>query len=478
MKKTAYILILIFIASAVALFSFSSCKNDPAPVPTEAPEPGSVPKIPNDTTPLSKLGGDAITAFDDLFEGLGRFFTDYTDKYEDSLDSFEDGEISLSSPLSITAPDGDGSFRDNDFSYSDFKAEIKPVDVDPTEEVDDEFFLIVSAKVSSEALELDEQIVRMEYNLMEDDDYYFYYGSNAIPEFSVINHDHEINKYYYYPEGSKTCLNNSSDQYYPENPDEESLAAKLDEVKELSDYFMFIGYKAMSQATVNLSGLSASIELDESNILTIETDGKIQLSGKYLSDEEINTNNNITFFYDPVDDLFSSFSATASDLTLTATLSTSAVVDTKTLSETLSATITIEGLKLSTVYETDDEDESTTVSFKKLSLSLSNADKSIKLSFEASDFSMSCLDSYDGLLVKASAMLGFGVKIDDSSVGLVMDFEMKTGIATGIPYMEFTPKALVINGSYYEPDEIKNEMIDYVDVLSAFLVTRLHHSID
>ena len=54
-KKTVSILLITIISIAVTLFSFTSCNNEPKLEPTASPEPGYVPEVPNNATPLSEI---------------------------------------------------------------------------------------------------------------------------------------------------------------------------------------------------------------------------------------------------------------------------------------------------------------------------------------------------------------------------------------------------------------------------------------
>ena len=81
MRKTVSVLLLIFLILAVALFSFTSCKNEPELKPTEAPEPGEIPSIPNNLTTINSLSEEQTKALSTLFGDVGRFFVDYSDTY-------------------------------------------------------------------------------------------------------------------------------------------------------------------------------------------------------------------------------------------------------------------------------------------------------------------------------------------------------------------------------------------------------------
>ena len=81
MRKTVSVLLLIFLTVAVALFSFTSCKNEPELKPTEAPEPGEIPSIPNNLTTINSLSEEQTKVLNALFSDVGRFFSDYLDTY-------------------------------------------------------------------------------------------------------------------------------------------------------------------------------------------------------------------------------------------------------------------------------------------------------------------------------------------------------------------------------------------------------------
>ena len=464
-KKTVSILLIIVVSIAITLFSFTSCKNEPKLEPTAAPEPGYVPEVPNNVTPLSKIGEDDLEAINTLGEGLGRFFADYTTtstgtgtksgKYKTSLESILEAKLTLSKPISISAPDGEGSFRDKAFTYSDLTGEIDYVPVNPNTPDDKSFFLFVEGKVTSEVFGEGEHTVKLKYDLMETDPYYFYLDGSETPVFSVDWFDHGVNRYYYYPDGN----------------DYLSEGDRLTEVKKKTDLLMFIGYKALAEATVEIEDLQAEMKVDNDNILAAGITGLIQLSGEPL--EKIDEDD-IDFLDDPVVDLFKSFTATAPDLTVTATLSTKAGNDTDGYeTERLSATLSLSNLSLGTIYgnlgndSKDDDEDLTTVSLEKLALSAWNKDDSVILSLELSNFNLSAEMSLSPR-INLSMTLGLGIKVDDNSVGLVADFELTSGKTIGLPFVNFYPKAAVINGSYYEPEGITDSLYDYLDmVISA-----------
>lgn len=467
-KKTVSILLIIFVSIAIALFSFTSCKNEPKLEPTAAPKPGYVPEIPNNVTPLSKIGEDDLKAINALGEGLGRFFADYSGtgtkagKYKTSLESILEAELTLSKPISISAPDGEGSFRTKAFTYKGLKGEIAfRTDPSNSSATEKSLFLIVEGKVTSEVFG-GEHTVKMTYDLLEDNPYYFYLDDSEKPVFSVEWYDHGVNHYYYYPEGNNYL----------------SSGDRLTEIKEKTDLLMFIGYKALAEATIDVEVMQVVMKVDKDNILSAGITGLIQLSGEPL--EEID-DDNIDFLDDPVVDLFKSFTATVSDLTVAATLSTKAGNETDGYtSETLSATLSLSNLSLGTIYgdggtDGKNDEDLTTVSLEHLALSACNSDDSVILSLELSDFKLSSLfDSSP--IINISTTLGLGIKADDSSFGVVTDFELLSGKMTGVPFINFTSKAAVINGSYYEPEGITDSLYDYFDLalstISTFMIRR------
>ena len=458
-KKTASILLIIFVSIAIALFSFTSCKNEPKLEPTAAPEPGYVPEVPNNVTPLSKLGEDDLEAINTLGKGLGRFFADYSGtgtkagKYKTSLESILEAKLTLSKPISISAPDGEGSFGDNDFTYKGFTGNVDfTTDPSKPNSTHKSLFLIVEGKVTSEVFGDGEHTVKMSYDLLEYEPYYFYLDGSEKPVFSVAWFDHGVNHYYYYPEGN----------------DYLSSGDRLTEIKKKTDLLMFIGYKALAEATVDIEDLQAEKKKDENNILNVGITGQIKLSGEPL--EKIDENN-IDFLDDPVEDLFKSFTATASDLTVAATLSTKAGNETDGYTtETLSASLSLSNLSLGTIYgnlkneSNDDDKDLTTVSFEKLALSAWNSDDSVILSLDLSDFKLSSLFDSNPIM-NISTTLGLGIKAYDSSMGVVADFELTSEKTIGLPFVNFYPRAAVINGSYYEPEGITDSLYDYLDMV-------------
>ena len=462
-KKTVSILILIIFTLAVALFSFSSCKLEPKLEPTPAPEPGAVPQIPNEATTLSKVTDTEMKSITGLIETVGRFFADYSETYEDEIEGLQDStDISLKNEISISAPDGEGTFRTKDFTYSDLTGRIDYVPRDKNNPNSTKsVFLIVEGKVTSELFGEGEHTIRMENDLMEDNGYLFYLDGSETQSFAIEPIPYNGNHKYY--DGKNQIITT-----------EENYAEHKAAVKEKIDLLMYIGYKALSKATVDLSGVILSLSNGEDNVLEVALDGQILLSGEYRE----TIKEDIDFFDDAVADLFTTFTATASDLSVTAQVSTKTVVAEEALTETLSATIDIKNLSLSTAYAaTTKDDEVTSFSFDKLIITAWNSDDYLSLSFEASDFNLSLIKTADDdTLVEVSTTLGLGLLIDEESVGLVADFEMTTGAFSGIPYFTFIPRALAIDGAYYDPQAVKRFMLEQIDELAAALKRRFRRA--
>ena len=454
-KKTVSILLILFVSIAIALFSFTSCKNEPKIVPTAAPKPGYVPEVPNNVTPLSKIEkSDLEASLNTLAEGLVSFFDGYTGKYGGSIMGLQDpANTSLSKPISISAPNGEGSFGDNAFTYSDITGKIDYVSLHSNNPDDKSFFLIVEGKVTSSAVFGEgEHTVRMEYDLMEDNPYYFFLDGSAKPSFYVdYNYNSPANYKYY-------------------NSDKEELAGSdKAAVKEKIDILMFIGYKALAEATVDVEDMQVVMKDDKDNILSAGITGQIKLSGVPLSA----ISNDVDFFDSPIDILFKSFTATVQSLNVTATLSTKAGNDT----ENLSATLSLSNLSLGVTYgdggnDGNNDEDLTTVSLEHLALSAWNSDDSVILSLEISDFDLSAEMSHSPR-INLLMTLGLGIKADDNSVGLVADFELNSGKMTGVPFINFTSKAAVINGSYYQPEGITESLYDYFDLALSTIVKKM-----
>ena len=169
-KKTVSILLILFVSIAIALFSFTSCKNEPKLEPTAAPKPGYVPEIPNNVTPLSKIEkSDLEASLNTLAEGLSGFFADYSGKYKTYLDSILDKDLALSKPISISAPDGKGSFGGKDFIYSGFTGNVDfTTDPSKPNSNDKSFFMVIEGKVTSEVFGEGEHTVKLKYDVRED----------------------------------------------------------------------------------------------------------------------------------------------------------------------------------------------------------------------------------------------------------------------------------------------------------------------
>ena len=119
-KKTVSVLLLLILTITIALFSFTSCKNEPELGPTEAPKPGEIPPIPNNLTEINSLEEDQLSDLSTLFGGFGRFFIDYYNTYESRgalkplYKLMNSPNFTLDKGISISASASSGTFGDGE----------------------------------------------------------------------------------------------------------------------------------------------------------------------------------------------------------------------------------------------------------------------------------------------------------------------------------------------------------------------------
>ena len=148
-------------------------------------------------------------------------------------------------------------------------------------------------------------------------------------------------------------------------------------------------------------------------------------------------------------------------------------------SELLAATLDVTDLS----FLIDYDDETMSLKCDKLALSLSDSKDSLLISLELTDLdfgltsdtasNMRAMRSFN---VSLSSTLGLGIKAlgtstennsteittVENSFGLVTDFGFRF---SGLPLVIIDPKAAVINGSFYDTKEVRNLLIDFIEML-------------
>lgn len=192
--------------------------------------------------------------------------------------------------------------------------------------------------------------------------------------------------------------------------------------------------------------------------------GKVQLSGEYLVDENKKEITTFDSSKDELSDIYSSLSVSVESLKVQAAVATKVTTSEGDKSELLAATLDVTNLSFLMDYD------NTNISLEcdKLALSLSDSKESVLLSLELSDidFDLTSVESnaraIRTLSVSISSTVGLGIKAGENSIGLVTDLEIRSSGL--IPFITVEPKAAVINGSFYSTKDIKNILIDYLDM--------------
>jgi hypothetical protein len=458
-KKTVSVLLLLILTLAIALFSFTSCKNDPAP--TAAPRAGEIPSIPNNQTKINSLGVTQKDTLSTLFNDVAEFFVSYADTYglddsdEPLYELMNDPFFSLDKNASIFASESSGTFRDKAYSHTEIAGFIGVFD----DEDANGFVLSVDTTVTAEGLFANEnEIIHAEFCMHGEDWLKIFIGEKnddyATPDILFDYGDGNI-----YLNGSTTALS-----------DGEAIAENQKKI----DFLMFVGLKALSNATIDFENVTLTDSSDENptSMATLTINGQIKLSGIFQNNS---TDFDATDFDDfDIEDLFSSFTVSVESLSIQAAVATDATTSEGDKSELMALTLSVKNLSLSAQYETAGEPEVSTLKCDKLSLSLSNSDADVVFSLELSDadFAMTFDMGLEDL--EGSATIGLGAKAGENSVGLLTDFEFTMGSFTGLPYVTFTPKAAVINGAFYSTKDAKDLLIEYCDMLVAFLRQRAY----
>lgn len=492
-KKTVSVLLLLILTIAIALFSFTSCKNDPASAPTAAPKPGEIPPIPNNLTEINSLEEDQLSALSTLFGGFGRFFIDYYETYE------SDGELrplyklmnsphfSLDKGISLSASASSGSFGEGEnptaYSHDEITGYIGNYEYeDEHGKKDTKICLFLDTVVTTELFGWDEGVaVHLEYDLIEGDWLKLFIGEKDDYDTPDILLDLESD----HCEIESTTLGNEDDCW------------------DMLSFLMFLGMKSMSAATIEIDNvtltdrmLDKNDTINNDNLATFTINGLIQLNGTLWEGTKAPK---VLVFDDShyridIEDFFSFFSVNIKTLSIQAAVATKDTFDKDTDKETvksdlLSLNLSIENLSISEALVDDTDTTSTNktnaarIKCDKLSLSVSNsaleAEDVVSLSLELSDLNFdSAMVTYRSIsrrisrapLLDGSFTLGFGIQAAGHSAGMVTTFDVLLG-SSRIPFITIIPKSAVLDGSFYDTDEVRELLIEYCDLAIVALMS-------
>ena len=459
MRKTVSVLLLIFLILAVALFSFTSCKNEPEPTPTAAPEPGKIPSIPNNLTTINSLSEEQTTALSTLFSDVGRFFVDYLDTYgyDDNdgplYDLMNNPQLSFGdATATLSAAASSGTFgTGNDAKSYAHEAITGYLSVN----ADKDIALCADTVVTTELFDWTAGTkIHVEYDMIKDHVDIFIGEKENYNTFDIRCDNLDGSDYSLHKNGNQFSVD-------PSDPDRPELKAKV-------NFLMFIALRALNGATIDFSNVTLSDVMDGDttgdNKAIFTINGKVQLSGEYLVDENKKEITTFDSSKDELSDIYSSLSVSVESLKVQAAVATKVTTSEGDKSELLAATLDVTNLSFLMDYD------NTNISLEcdKLALSLSDSKESVLLSLELSDidFDLTSVESnaraIRTLSVSLSSTVGLGIKAGENSIGLVTDLEIRSSGL--IPFITVEPKAAVINGSFYSTKDIKNILIDYLDM--------------
>lgn len=459
MRKTVSVLLLIFLTLAIALFSFTSCKNEPEPQPTAAPKPGEIPSIPNNLTTINSLSEEQTTALSTLFSDVGRFFSEYLETYGYD-NSGEPLYVLMNNPqfsfgdatatLSVAASSGTFGTGNDAKSYA-HEAITGYLSVN----ADNNIALCADTVVTTELFGWTVGTkIHVEYDMIKDHVDIFIGEKENYNTFDIRCDNLDGSDYSLHKNGNQFSVD-------PSDPDRPELKAKV-------NFLMFIALRALNGATIDFSDVTLSDVMDGDttgdNKAIFTINGKVQLSGEYLVDENKKEITTFDSSKDELSDIYSSLSVSVESLKVQAAVTTKVTTIEGDKSELLAATLDVTNLSFLMDYD------NTNISLEcdKLALSLSDSKESVLLSLDLSDidFDLTSVESnaraIRTLSVSLSSTVGLGIKAGDNSIGLVTDLEMRSSGL--IPFITVEPKAAVINGSFYSTKDIKNILIDYLDM--------------
>ena len=463
MRKTVSVLLLIFLTLAVALFSFTSCKNEPEPQPTAAPKPGEIPSIPNNLTTINSLSEEQTTALSTLFGDVGRFFVNYLDTYgyDDNdgplYDLMNDPQFSFGdATATLSAAASSGTFgTGNDAKSYAHEAITGYLGINDA----DNICLCADTVVTTELFGWTAGTkIHVEYDMIKDHVDIFIGEKENYNTFDIRCDDLDGSGYSLYRDGQEGTVSST---------DKPELENKV-------NFLMFIATRALKDATISFSNVTLSDTIegdtvgDNKAIFTIN--GQVQFDGKYMVDSNNKEVTTFTAFSDELSKIYSSLSVSVESLKVQAVVTTKVTTSEGDKSELLAATLDVTNLSFLMDYD------NTNISLEcdKLALSLSDSKESVLLSLELSDidFDLTSVESnaraIRTLSASISSTVGLGIKAGENSIGLVTDLEIRSSGL--IPFITVEPKAAVINGSFYSTKEIKNILIDYLDMFISMVI--------
>ena len=396
--------IFIIMLALVLLFAAVSCNNEPEKNPTIPPAPGEIPAEPNSDTEIKSIGDPEKAALSKMYTKLMQVFTE--------LKGGDSPKDISREPSAVAGPAFEASGKITLSTASGLSATV-------TADENGVFFLADTTDLYAliDVITGEGCIILREEGEEE-----------TILTIKEGEEDYEI-----YVNDSKEPLDDESDEY--EALMERLMAAAMELFDGLSESKITIEDVVVSYEglKVSVSGeASLDVELNEDYDFEDESPLSLIKEGKFAIKSL-----SITAEYEGASCEFriEDLSVSIKDI----------VLDEDGDLEACKVELSIKGIKLSVGYK--DEVTNIAIVFEAM-----NTNFTVGLDFSKEN----------GIAVVGQTDIGFGLLVDEDSIGLVVGVGVDTTKQTTDPMgaFEITPKAVVINGYYYNPDEFLALIMD------------------
>ena len=394
----------IIMLALVLLFAAVSCNNEPEKNPTIPPAPGEIPAEPNSDTEIKSIGDPEKAALSKMYTKLMQVFTE--------LKGGDSPKDISREPSAVAGPAFEASGKITLSTASGLSATV-------TADENGVFFLADTTELYAliDVITGEGGIILREEGEEE-----------TILTIKEGEEDYEI-----YVNDSKEPLDDESDEY--EALMERLMAAAMELFDGLSESKITIEDVVVSYEglKVSVSGeASLDVELNEDYDFEDESPLSLIKEGKFAIKSL-----SITAEYEGASCEFriEDLSVSIKDI----------VLDEDGDLEACKVELSIKGIRLSVGYK--DEVTNIAIVFEAM-----NTNFTVGLDFSKEN----------GIAVVGQTDIGFGLLVDEDSIGLVVGVGVDTTKQTTDPMgaFEITPKAVVINGYYYNPDEFLALIMD------------------
>ena len=394
----------IIMLALVLLFAAVSCNNEPEKNPTIPPAPGEIPAEPNSDTEIKSIGDPEKAALSKMYTKLMQVFTE--------LKGGDSPKDISREPSAVAGPAFEASGKITLSTASGLSATV-------TADENGVFFLADTTELYAliDVITGEGGIILREEGEEE-----------TILTIKEGEEDYEI-----YVNDSKEPLDDEGEEY--EALKERFMAAAMELFDGLSESKITIEDVVVSYEglKVSVSGeASLDVELNEDYDFEDESPLSLIKEGKFaIKSLSIKAEYEGASCEFRIEDL----SVSIKDI----------VLDEDGDLEACKVELSIKGIKLSVGYK--DEVTNIAIVFEAMNTSFT-----VGLDFSKEN----------GIAVVGQTDIGFGLLVDEDSIGLVVGVGVDTTKQTTDPMgaFEITPKAVVINGYYYNPDEFLALIMD------------------